>query len=321
MDLRRTLSTIAVLPVLAIASVVAAAPTTVVASQAQACVEPASHAKVRRGYPPVADPNHVSAAHAAQIETQTSQIMRGLGYPDGISADRLSAQMLITIPVAVHVIRRGAGRANGDIPESMIQNQIAVLNKSFGTGTGGAETGFRFALQSISRTTNATWYTATPGSAAESQMKNALRAGGASVLNLYTANIGQGLLGWATFPSSYAASPRMDGVVVLTESLPGGTAVPYHLGDTATHEVGHWLGLYHTFQGGCSTAGGDYVADTPAERSAAFGCPIGRDTCTALGQDPIRNFMDYTDDSCMYQFTLGQAARMLTSWTAYRALV
>jgi hypothetical protein len=216
-----------------------------------------------------------------------------------------------TIPVYFHVINNGSGIENGDVPQAMIDAQLHVLDAAY------APWGWSFQLVAVDRTTNAAWYTATPGSSAERAMKAALRHGSADDLNLYSNNMGQNLLGWATFPSSYASAPGDDGVVILYASLPGGGAVPYDEGDTATHEVGHWMGLYHTFQGGCSKTG-DSVGDTPAERSAAYGCPVGRDTCNSVGEDPIENFMDYTDDACMFEFTLAQDARMDAMFSTYR---
>jgi hypothetical protein len=218
----------------------------------------------------------------------------------------------ININTYAHVINKGTGISNGDIPDSMIADQMAVLNAAY------ANTPFRFTLVGTTRTTNSTWYTAGPDTTAEAAMKNALRQGTADDLNMYISSPGGGLLGWATFPNWYAGNPKDDGVVLLNTSLPGGTAAPYNLGDTGTHEVGHWLGLYHTFQGGCQKTN-DYVSDTPAEQSAAYGCPTGRDTCRDTGLDPITNFMDYTDDYCMDRFSAGQISRMDSMWASYRA--
>ena len=227
----------------------------------------------------------------------------------------------VTIPVWFHVITRGDSFADGNVPDSMIRAQMKVLNDSFSGKTGGAGSGFAFSLAGVTRTNNQEWFEQLVyDTNLELSAKSALRVGGANTLNIYTIDGGP-YLGWAYFPSitttSYAA---LDGVVLDWRSLPGGGYAIYSEGDTGTHEVGHWLALYHTFQGGC-TPFNDYVSDTPAEFSPAWYCPTGRDSCPQQvnpGLDPITNFMDYSQDSCMYEFTAGQVNRMKAAWAAYR---
>jgi hypothetical protein len=273
-------------------------------------------ARVKKGAKVTKDPNALTEAQINAREADFATRLAELKTRPAKAAPS-AALATVTIPVVVHVIQENSTRAGGNIPDSFINSQMAVLNDSFNGGSvGGATTEFAFSLSSINRVTNTSWYPIVDGSSAERSMKAALRQGGKGTLNIYLGELSDDLLGWATFPRSQLSS--YDGVVALNESLPGGSASPYNLGDTVTHEVGHWLGLYHTFQGGCSGQG-DRVSDTPAESSPAFGCPVGRNTCSSPGSDPIRNFMDYTDDACMFQFTAGQATRMINQWNTYRA--
>jgi hypothetical protein len=219
------------------------------------------------------------------------------------------------IPIHMHVIQDADG--GGDVTDAVLDSQVTTLNKAYD------KYGFHFTRASVDRTKNNAWFHMGYGSTAEVQAKSTLGKDQDASLNLYFASIGGGLLGWATFPSDLAAKPKMDGVVILNTSVPGGSAVPYDQGKTAVHEVGHWLGLYHTFQDGCQ-APGDEVDDTPAEDSPATGtCAQNhdRDSCPAPGLDDISNFMDYTDDECMDHFTAGQTQRMHLQVSVYRSKV
>lgn len=263
------------------------------------------------------DTHNLTEAQAQAQDAALKQALaaKGLGPDDSGALTRsgslLTSKAATVAPIAIdvyfHTITSGS---QGAVSAGTIANQITVLNSAY------AGSGFHFRPAGTDVTNNASWYGVSEGSRTERAMKNALRKGGKAALNLYAANIGDDLLGWATFPS--ARISKIDGVVMLNASMPGGSATNYNQGDTATHEVGHWLGLYHTFQGGC-TGQGDRVADTPAEASPAYACPTGRDTCTSPGLDPITNYMDYTYDACMTTFTGGQAARMKAQWAAYRS--
>jgi pregnancy-associated plasma protein-A len=224
-----------------------------------------------------------------------------------------------TIPVYVHVVTDGA---IGSLSDAQIADQITVLNRTFAGGEGGATTGFSFRLAGVTRTDNADWFYAGPGGNAEHTMKRTLHQGAADALNFYSTTAGD-FLGWAYLPDivTKPGQEYLDGVVIDWESIPGTSttyAGRYDQGETATHEVGHWLDLEHTFYGGCN-AKGDFVADTPAEKTPTAGCPAGKDTCREPGLDPIHNYMDYSYDSCYTEFTAGQTQRMRDAWLLYRA--
>jgi len=233
------------------------------------------------------------------------------------------------IPVVVHVIRHSNG-STGNISTAMVESQIEILNEDFralpGTnGAGGTDTMIQFHLATedplgnptngITYSNNSTWF------GDNGSYWNSLAWDTNRYLNIYTNNTNA--LGYVPdLPQGGLAGSNSDRVVVYYASFGRNSSFfPYHQGRTTTHEVGHYLGLYHTFDFGCGTTSGCYttgdrICDTNRESDPTFGCPGSATSCGS--SDPYRNYMDYSDDLCMTNFTPEQANRMRCSLEFYR---
>ncbi len=233
---------------------------------------------------------------------------------DGTSADCNSSNTTIkteydpqspayVIPVWVHEIRNERG-TQGVLNASQISSQIDSLNAAF------ASAGVQFVLAGQTLSHNTKWFND------RGTYYNTLARDVHNNLNIYT-NSASGYLGYAYVPSGGGVvGNKFDRVVIYYRAFgnPGTYGAPYNEGDTAVHEVGHYLGLYHTFDGGCASAAncsnnGDLICDTNPEGSPNF-FPCTRNSACGPWPDPTNNFMDYSDDVCMYQFTSNQQNRM-----------
>ena len=306
---------------LSIAALTPPASALQVAERATPCFDPASAGA--RGAERALDHRDLTARQVRAIEARTKRILERKSASTAATATALNSKA--SIPVYFHEMLSSSGAGNVSRPQ--LDAQLAVLNQTYGSadanepaGATAPDTGVRFVFGGADEYKNNTWHT----DKQSTQYRSRTRLGGKNALNIWLVDFNY--LGIATFPWDYARNPGVDGIRVQYNSLPRSSSpapgyqaiANYDLGETATHEVGHWLGLYHTFQGGC-TSTNDEVGDTPEQSSSTSGCPAGRDSCSLPGLDPIHNYMDYSYDSCYYQFSAGQSTRMDQMWTAYRA--
>jgi hypothetical protein len=251
---------------------------------------------------------------------------------------------VLQIPVVVHIITASDG-TTGDLTNSIVQSQIDILNEDFralaGTnGAPGTDTMIQFVLadrdpsdnpsSGITRTANDTWF----ADSDEDGFKTALVWDPDRYLNIYTNNTAY--LGYAYSPEG-SAGQYWDGVVITYTAFGRNSPFPpYDQGRTATHEIGHYVGLYHVFEPwadpaepnpvgegcpsgvpDCYSDNGDLICDTNPEAYETYGCPVGQETCGSL--DNIRNYLDYTNDTCMWEFTPEQTDRMRNQIAIYRS--
>ncbi len=258
------------------------------------------------------------------IEQMTSDYIANHPSPD---------RSVITIPVVFHVIYNTAAQ---NISDAQCQYQIDQLNLDYARLNADASS-TPAVWQSVSVNCNVQFClavrdpngsattgvirksTSTSSWSTNDNVKHSSSGGddawsSSSYLNIWSCNLGGGVLGYAQFPGGPSAT---DGVVFLYSSIGSvahpGTATPYNLGRTATHEVGHWLNLYHIWgDDGGACSGTDNVSDTPNQGPENYGCPTfpHTDACSSGNGVMFMNYMDYTDDGCMNQFTAGQSARM-----------
>ncbi|KAJ5738246.1 Extracellular metalloprotease [Penicillium malachiteum] len=244
----------------------------------------------------------------------------------------------IEIETWFHIVSTQANR--DQVTDYMINSQLSILQDSY------ADAGIKYQLQGVTRHVNNLW--AKDGD--DIAMKTALRKGTYRTLNVYfqtdlqaspgqsgrvstsrgasaTSDLTSSVLGFCTLPdpSINGTSPResyvKDGCNILAKTMPGGSLDLYNRGGTAIHEIGHWNGLLHTFQGeSCDASNpGDYIADTPQQSTPTDGCPARKDSCPdSPGLDAVHDFMDYSSDVCYEMFTAGQMKRMRNMWTTMR---
>jgi hypothetical protein len=225
----------------------------------------------------------------------------------------------IEIPVIVNVLYKTSSQ---NISVTQIQSQIDALNKDFQAQNSdynltpslfqsvrSGTTKIRFVLDGVIRkaTNKTSWKP-------DDMMKFSSRGGlnpssPTKKLNMWICNLSGGILGYAQFPGG---NINTDGIVIDDNAFGtvGTVQAPYNKGRTATHEVGHWMNLRHIW--GDATCGSDLVSDTPNHNAPNYGCPIypHKSTCSGQPTEMTMNYMDYTDDGCMYMFTAGQKNRM-----------